>query len=411
MPFFRPTLTAALSVVAALAFAACSDSGSDPDPTSTPAGVPTSAATPPAGTATASAGPIEVTGEVVASGLSRPTFVTHAGDGSGRLFVLEKPGRIRIIANGGLTSTPFLDITGVVGSSGNEQGLLGLAFHPEFESNGRFFVAYTAKDSKNTVAEYRASSNGNVAEPASGRVLMAVADQYPNHNGGMLAFGPDGYLYISMGDGGSSGDPLGSGQDLNSLLGKLLRVDVDGAEPYGIPAANPFRNQNGARPEVWAYGLRNPWRFSFDSETGDIWIADVGQNKWEEIDFQPSDSEGGENYGWNTMEGAHCYRPAEGCNTAGLVLPVFEYDHGAGCSVTGGYVYRGSASPRLAGQYLFTDYCTPTLWATGRTSDGGFETEEIGKLPDGVSAFGEDEDGELYITVDREGTVYRLSAK
>lgn len=394
----------------AVLLGACSDSGGD-EPTAAASHTPPAAAATTAAPSPTASAPPELTVERVANGLARPTFVTHAGDGSGRLFVLEKPGRIRVIKGGALLPEPFLDISAIVGSSGNEQGLLGLAFHPEYERNGRFFVAYTAKDADNTVAEYRVSAaSADRAEPGSARELLAVADQYPNHNGGMLAFGPDGYLYISMGDGGSGGDPNGNGQNLGALLGKLLRIDVNSGDPYGIPAANPFAKQPGARPEIWAYGLRNPWRFSIDRETGDLWIADVGQNKYEEVDFQPAQSKGGENYGWNVMEGDHCFRPASGCDESGKVKPVFEYDHGEGCSVTGGYVYRGKAIAGLAGRYLFTDYCSGNLWVTSR--DGAtFETAEHGELPESVSAFGEDEAGELYITVDREGAVYRLVAR
>ncbi|MGB4863729.1 MAG: PQQ-dependent sugar dehydrogenase [Tepidiformaceae bacterium] len=350
--------------------------------------------------------------EQVAGGFTRPTFVTNAGDGSGRLFVVEKPGVISIIKNGKKLDKPFLDLTSVVGSSGNEQGLLGLAFHPGFSQNGRFFVAYTAKNADNTVAEYHVKTTGSdLADAGSGKTLFAVPDKYPNHNGGMLAFGPDGYLYISMGDGGSGGDPDGNGQNLGTLLGKLLRIDVDGGDPYGIPPTNPFAKIAGARSEVWSYGLRNPWRFSFDRQTGDIWIGDVGQNKYEEIDFQAAADKGGANYGWNIMEGLHCFQPPSGCNQDGLVKPVFEYSHDSGgCSVTGGYVYRGAAIPSVRGAYLFTDYCSAKLWAT-RQEGGTFTTTEIGELPEGVSGFGEDEAGELYITLDQAGTVNRIIAK
>lgn len=379
------------------------DGGGPPEPTAGPTATPTATAVPAAGSFTSTR---------VATGLTRPTFVTNAADNSNRLFVLEKPGRIRVVKSGLLVAQPFLDISSLVGSSSNEQGLLGLAFHPDFEQNGRFFVAYTAKDAANTVAEYRvAKAADDVADASSGKVLFSVPDQYPNHNGGMLAFGRDGYLYVSMGDGGSAGDPNGNGQKLGSLLGKLLRIDVNDGSPYGIPATNPFISTTGARPEVWAYGLRNPWRFTFDRQTGDLWIGDVGQDKYEEVDFQAADSKGGENYGWNTMEGAHCYKPQTDCRQDGLVLPVFEYDHGQGCSVTGGYVYRGKAIPPLVGRYLFVDYCGTTLWATTRDADGSFATTEIGKVPTGITAFGEDESGELYFTVDNEGAVYRLAKK
>ncbi|MFN8618058.1 MAG: PQQ-dependent sugar dehydrogenase [Dehalococcoidia bacterium] len=381
---------------------ACDGSGR-PDPTPGPAATPTATPVPAEGSFTATR---------VATGFTRPTFVTNASDNSNRLFVLEKPGRIRLIKSGLLVAQPFLDITAIVGSASNEQGLLGLAFHPDFEKNGRFFVAYTAKDASNTVAEYRVTNpSDDVADANSGKVLLAVADQYPNHNGGMLAFGRDGYLYISMGDGGSAGDPNGNGQNLNSLLGKLLRIDVNSGSPYGIPADNPFVSKTGARPEVWAYGLRNPWRFTFDRQTGDLWIGDVGQDKYEEVDFQPAESKGGENYGWSTMEGTHCYKPQSDCKQDGLTLPVYDYDHGQGCSVTGGYVYRGKAITPLVGRYLFVDYCASALQATTRSSDGTFTTAEIGKVPTGITAFGEDEAGEVYFTVDNEGAVYKLVKK
>lgn len=399
-----------------LIMVACDGSGdSDPTPTEPPASPSATATTPPGETAaptptTASPGELPtLTLEPLVSGLARPTFVTHAGDGSGRLFVIEKPGLIRIIQDGELLDEPFLDIRNVVEDGGNEQGLLGLAFHPDYESNGRFFVAYTTEDT-NSVAEYRVTFNPNVADPKSGVVLIAAPDQYRNHNGGMLAFSPsDGYLYISMGDGGSAGDPLNSGQSLDTLLGKILRIDVDSGGPYGIPDDNPFAARAEAEPEIWAYGLRNPWRFSFDRDTGDLWIADVGQNRLEEINFQPASSEGGENYGWRIMEASDCFMPQSGCVTSGLVLPVFEYDHGQGCSVTGGYVYRGDAIPGLQGTYLFTDYCTGNFWAT-RAAGDGFETEKIGTIPGGVSAFGEDENGELYVVVDPDGAIYRVVA-
>lgn len=348
----------------------------------------------------------------VIGGFVRPTLVTNAADGSNRLFILEKPGRIRVIKSGLLLAEPFLDISNLVKSDANEQGLLGLAFHPDFEKNGRFFVAYSARNADNTVAEYRVNPpSADTADPATGKALLAVADQFANHNGGMLAFGPDGFLYISMGDGGSSGDPNGNGQNLNSLLGKLLRVDVNSGSPYAIPATNPFVSRTGVRKEVWAYGLRNPWRITFDRETGDLWIGDVGQNKYEEVDFQRADSRGGENYGWNTMEGNHCFKPESGCAEQGLVKPAFEYDHGQGCSVTGGYVYRGKSIPSLVGRYLFADYCQTTLWATTKGSDGAFTTDKIGKVPKGVSAFGEDEAGEIYLSIDGEGAVYKLVPK
>lgn len=354
--------------------------------------------------------PAELVFERVTAGFERPTFVTGAGDGSGRLFVVEKAGRIRIVEGGRLLPEPFLDIDDRVKSSGNEQGLLGLAFHPDFERNGRFFVAYTANDDANTLAEFRAAPGADRADAASERVLLAIDDFASNHNGGMVAFGRDGYLYFGTGDGGGGGDPQRNGQNLGALLGKILRLDVDGGEtPYGIPRDNPFAALEGARPEVWAYGLRNPWRWSFDRDTGDLWIADVGQNAFEELNFQPASSDGGENYGWNVMEGSSCFR-ASSCDRDGLVLPVFAYGRDDGCSVTGGYVYRGRSEAALRGVYVFTDYCSGNLWLTRRLADGRFETAQHGSAPEGISSFGEDDAGELYAVADRGGALYRVRA-
>lgn len=375
-------------------------------PISTP-GTPTTTATP-TGTAPAPE-PAQVALQRVASGFQRPTFVTHAGDGSGRLFVLEKAGRIRIVTPEGVQRAPFLDMTAAVESSGNEQGLLGLAFHPDYATNGRFFVAYTASgNGANSVAEYRVSADPGRADPESRRVLLAIPDRFSNHNGGMLAFGPDGYLYITTGDGGGAGDPDRTAQDTGSLLGKILRIDVDGREPYAIPPDNPFAVTAGARPEIWAYGLRNPWRASFDRETGDLWIADVGQDAYEEVNFQSATSPGGENYGWSVAEGNACFRPPWGCDTTGFTPPVYDYGRDDGCSITGGYVYRGAAHPALRGHYVFTDYCQPALRALVPDGAGGWTHHVIGQTNGAVSSFGEDEAGELYAVGDRDGTLYRL---
>ena len=347
--------------------------------------------------------PPDVTFTEIADGFARPTFVTHAGDGSGRLFVLEKEGFIRIVEEGQVLEEPFLDVREQVTGSGNEQGLLGLAFHPDYPQDPRFWIAYTASgDGANTLAEYRVSGDPNLADASSGRVVLAIPDPAANHNGGMVAFGPDGYLYLSTGDGGSGQDA--TGQDLGTLAAKILRLDVDGEFPYEVPADNPFVGVDGARPETWAYGLRNPWRFSFDSENGDLWIADVGQNAWEEINYQPAASNGGENYGWSVMEGSYCYRPSNGCDTGGKVLPLFEYDHSGGCSVTGGYVYRGSLIPVLDGLYLFTDYCAGAIGVLDPTG----LVAPLGLILESVSSFGQDEDGEIYAVTDRGGTLYQL---
>ena len=294
--------------------------------------------------------------QLVVSGLEFPLGLT-APAADPRLFVVEKGGRIRIVRDGALLPQPFLDISARV-SRGDEQGLLGLAFDPAFAGNGRFYVNYTDVDGRTRVAAFRVSSDADLADPASEEVLLTVEQPFSNHNGGGLAFGPDGFLYIGTGDGGSGGDPLGNGQDRSDLLGSLLRIDVSGPSGYAIPPDNPFIGEAGARGELWDSGLRNPWRFSFDRATGDLYIADVGQGDREEIDVATRESGGGRglNYGWNRMEGSICYGGGS-CDRTGLTLPVTEYGHDQGCSVTGGYVYRGSAVPALAGLYFYADYC------------------------------------------------------
>ncbi len=350
--------------------------------------------------------------EPFVNGFTQPLFVTPAGDGSGRLFVVEQRGRVRVVEDGEVLDEPFLDVSDLVSCCG-ERGLLGLAFHPGFEENGLFYVNYTNTSGNTVVAEYRASDDLTRADPGSGTTLLTIPQPYGNHNGGHLAFGPDGYLYIGTGDGGSGGDPEENGQDLSTLLGALLRIDVDGGaatgEAYSIPESNPFVSTEGARPEIWAYGLRNPWRFSFDRETGDLWIGDVGQNEWEEIDVEPSGGAGGENYGWNVMEGAHCFEPATGCDETGLVLPVLEYPHSEGSSVTGGYRYRGAALPELVGTYVFGDFTSGRIWGATENGDGGFSSEELVNAGFRISTFGEDEAGELYVADYSGGTLYKLT--
>lgn len=343
---------------------------------------------------------------VVTSDLRQPLFVTHAGDGSGRLFLLEQPGRVRVIGKGKLLETPFLDVSDLV-SFGGERGLLGLAFHPFYKTTGRVFVNYSrASDGATVVAEYHVSRNPDLASP-EGKILLVVEQPYGNHNGGMLAFGPDGYLYIGMGDGGAGGDPGNRGQQPRELLGKMLRIDVDGGGPYAIPPDNPFAN-GGGRPEIFAYGFRNPWRFSFDRQTGRLWAADVGQNAYEEVSLV---SLGG-NYGWRVMEGAHCFEPSSGCPRQGLELPAVEYAHsGSRCSITGGYVYRGEQIPALRGTYVFGDYCSGEIFGVHEGEVGGGRVvEHPPVLLDtelSISSFGEDERGELYV-VDHSGGVYRI---
>ncbi|MBI4915322.1 MAG: PQQ-dependent sugar dehydrogenase [Acidobacteria bacterium] len=344
----------------------------------------------------------------VGGGLLRPTGIAHAGDGSGRLFVVEQAGRIRILEGGALRPVPFLDISSRVSCCG-EQGLLSVAFPPGFAAKRHFYVDYTNTTGTTVVSRFRLTADPGVADPASEEVVLTVAQPFANHNGGQLAFGPDGYLYIGMGDGGSGGDPLNNAQSGTTLLGKLLRLDVESAtQPYAVPASNPFRGNPNFRPEIWALGLRNPWRFSFDRSTGDLWIADVGQNAWEEVNVQPVASPGGENYGWRLMEGAHCYDPNP-CSPTGLVLPVAEYDHSLGCSITGGFVARGPAPVRLAGAYVYGDFCSGRVW-TVRPQGSSFVNELIITTPYGISAFGEDEAGSLYLADYGGGALYRFDA-
>jgi len=345
--------------------------------------------------------------ELVASGLERPVDIRNAADGSGRLFVIEKPGRIRIIKDDVLVSEPFLDILGEVRSSGNEQGLLGLVFHPQYNDNGYFYVNYINKNGDTIIARFKVSADPNIADPNSEQKLLEVAQPYPNHNGGSLAFGPDGYLYIGLGDGGSKGDPNGNGQSLNALLGKILRIDVDHGDPYAIPVDNPYVGSGEVYQEIWASGLRNPWRFAFDPVTGDLFIGEVGQNKYEEIDIAPRGM-GGLNFGWNYREGLH---PYAGNPPAGGVLtdPVFEYAHGPGCSVTGGLIYRGAALPVFAGIYLFGDYCSGQVWGL-LNLNGSWQAQQLFSYVGAITTFGVDEAGEVYLASDS-GEIYRLAQK
>lgn len=339
------------------------------------------------------------------SGFAQPTHITHAGDGSGRLFVVEQSGRIRIIKNGLLLITPFLDITDRVICCG-EQGLLSVAFPPEYPNKGYFYVNYTRKpDGDTIVARYIVTENPDVANSDIEEVVLLVDQPFANHNGGQIVFGPDGFLYIGMGDGGSGGDPQNNGQNPGTLLGKIVRIDVEsGFSPYTIPLTNPFSLQTGFRPEIWTLGYRNPWRFSFDSDTGDLYIADVGQNSFEEVDFQPASSTGGENYGWNIMEGAHCFNTNR-CDQTGLVLSVAEYDHSQGCSITGGFVYRGQTFPRMQGVYFYGDFCSGILWGLKR-EDNTWQNTLLLDTPHSISTFGEDEEGNLYLANHSNGDIY-----
>lgn len=342
--------------------------------------------------------------------LTRPVDLQHAGDGSDRLFVVEQRGVITVFENDPETAaaTTFLDITAQVYDEYGETGLLGLAFHPEFPDSGYFYVDYTADDPLRTVvSRFTVSGNPDQADPASEMVLLEEVQPYANHNGGQVAFGPDGYLYVSFGDGGGVGDPLENGQDRTNLLGTIIRIDVDHPQApaaYGVPQNNPFvGNDQGFREEIYAYGLRNPWRFSFDQLTGRLWVGDVGQSAFEEVDI----IESGGNYGWNLMEGNSCYQ-SETCDTTGLVMPVIDYGRDEGVSITGGYVYHGNRAPSLKGAYIYADYGSGNMWAL-RYEDGSVtENELIMEDIMKISSFGVDQAGELYCLL-LVGTVYKIA--
>jgi glucose/arabinose dehydrogenase len=366
----------------------------------------------------------------VAQGLAQPVDIQNAGDGSGRLFFVQQRGDIVVWKNGAMLPAPFLDVTNRV-VAGGEQGLLGLAFHPDHRDNGFFFVNYTrAGDGATVVSRFRRSDgNPDQADASSEQVLLVIAQPYPNHNGGGLRFGPDGYLYIGMGDGGSANDPENRAQNLASLLGKMLRIDVDPATAgaaYGIPPDNPYAASASpaVRPEIWALGLRNPWRFSFDAATGDLYIGDVGQDQWEEIDFVPRGTAGPLNFGWRVMEGNHCTNLGGGppCNDPGFTMPIAEYGHATGCSITGGFLYRGSAVPELVptpasgvrpkvpGSYVYADFCSGVISALSGTADGGLTQQALLSTGMSISTFGEDEQRELYVADRAGGKVYRIGS-
>lgn len=333
---------------------------------------------------------------LMTDGLERP--VDTQPDPQGRLWIVEKIGHIHLFQNGQLTENLFLNIRDRVNDDSNEMGLLGLALHPNFSQNGYFYVNYTGAHGDTFISRFTAGENS--VDPNSEAILLRVKQPYPNHNGGTMNFGPDGYLYMGLGDGGSGGDPEGNGQSLNTLLGKILRIDVDSAEPYAVPADNPFGN------EIWAYGLRNPWRMSFDSSTGDLYIGDVGQGDWEEVDFIPASSPGGENFGWNYREGAHDF---EGRGPADMIDPIAEYDHGeGGCSVVGGYVYRGSM-PEWYGIYLYGDYCTGQIWGLIRSGET-WQNQLLFDTDFNITSFGQDLNGEAYLLTDG-GGMYQLVRK
>jgi glucose/arabinose dehydrogenase len=344
----------------------------------------------------------------VLSGLREPLDVRQAPDESDRLFIVEKAGRIRVSHGNQVIERPFLDIRGVVGARGSEQGLLGLAFDPQYASNGAFYVNYTDLNGDSVVARYQVTDDPDLADPGTGSVVLTQPQPYPNHNGGNLVFGPDSYLWIGFGDGGSAGDPHHNGQSGGTWLGKMLRIDPNGGSPYAIPPDNPFVGSSSVLPEIWALGLRNPWRYSFDAATGDLYIGDVGQSQWEEVDFVPAGSAGGLNFGWNVAEGNHCFN-AQSCDLSPFVPAVAEYDHSArDCAIIGGFVYRGSVFPSLQGVYFYADECTGRVWSLARDEDGNWTSSELLKTGINISSFGEDKNGELYVTGLSDGKVYRL---
>ncbi|MCA1647993.1 MAG: PQQ-dependent sugar dehydrogenase [Chloroflexi bacterium] len=346
-----------------------------------------------------------------ARNFQQPLDLRQAGDGSDRIYVVQKDGVIRVLHGAQPVEHPFLDIRTLVGSSGSEQGLLGLAFDPRYAANGFFYVNYTDPQGDSVVARFQVSDDPDTAEPSTATVILTQKQPFPNHNGGNLVFGPDGYLYVGFGDGGSGGDPYGNAQNGATWLGKLLRIDVR-TSPYVIPQDNPFVNTPGTLPEIWALGLRNPWRYTFDRATGDLYIGDVGQNNWEEVDFVPAGSAGGQNFGWNVGEGNHCYKPANNCDLGLFVPAVSEYAHGRGdCAVVGGYVYRGAAYPNMQGFYVYADECSGRVWALTRDGNGAWSAAELATTGVSISAFGEDDGGELYATGLSDGVVYHLTVE
>jgi len=388
----------AVLLVAAVAVGACGKP-------SGPAGSAVAAAP-----ASALAG-VTVAAEIAIQGLSNPVDVANAGDGSGRLFVVEQAGSILIVRNGAVLGQPFLDIHERI-ASGGERGLLGLAFHPDFPTDPRFFVDYTDVNGDTVVASYVVDpARPDLADPGSETILLKVTQPFANHNGGAVVFGPDGMLYIALGDGGSGGDPQGNGQRLDTLLAKILRIDVDDptpGRPYAIPKDNPFVATPGAKPEIWLTGLRNPWRMRFDAPTRDLWIGDVGQNAWEEIDVARA-GKGGLNFGWNRMEGFHCYAPPSGCDQTGLTMPVTEYGHQDGCAVIGGVVVHDVRQGKLNGGYLFGDACSDRVWVIDPTSDGPQAPVLAAQIGRTLSSIGEAEDGTVYATSLGRGELIRLS--
>lgn len=355
-------------------------------------------------------GPISFRLDLIVEIDDRLTYLTQANDGSGRIFITERDGRIRILENGVLLATPFLDIEDLVDHASWEQGLLSMAFSPNYADNGEFYVYYTNLETDNdtVVARYRVSTDPNIADPDSAEQILFVEQPANNHNGGLLVYGPDGYLYIGLGDGGKGNDPWDNAENQTVLLGKILRIDVENQSTYTIPADNPYANHAEFRPEIWAYGLRNPWRFAFDLLTGDLFIADVGQNEIEEISFEAAGSAGGHHYGWDTLEGSRCFEPKEDCDQSDKIPPIHDYEHGnQHCSVTGGYVYRGQAIPALQGTYLFADYCSGIIWGLKADAAGEWQVTELVDTNLAIASFGQDLSGELYV-IDLAGLIYAV---
>ena len=374
---------------------------------------------------------------MVETGLDQPVHITHANDGSERIFIVERAGFIRILRDGTVLPTPFLDISSIVREAGSEEGLLSVAFPPDYDVKGYFYVYFTddrqGNRGNNLLARFHVTGDPDVADPLSEELILNFDHPtFSNHNGGQIAFGPDGYLYIGTGDGGGSGDPFDNAQDPGSLLGKLLRIDVEfqgpvsapppngpfilylpiilqpQTAPYGIPSDNPFVGMAGYREEIWALGLRNPWRFSFDRSNGDLYIADVGQSAREELDYQPASSGGGENYGWSCKEGTLDFNPTPVCDGLTLIDPIFEYDHSLGCSVTGGHIYRGPANSGMQGIYFMGDFCSGRIWGV-QPDDSSWASSLLVNSPYSISTFGEDEAGNLYLADYASGTIYQIS--